>query len=211
MTTTAPEPTTTTHVRLGKLEAVALLAAVSTDPGRQLLHAINVRPEGFVEATNGHVLTRVPWTPVDGLTVEPFAPFMLPSAPLKEARTGKLYLDIDVHDQTCKVVDDYGSTTAHLSAEPVEGTYPHTDAVVPDMDPTDGHVRVRFTLDVKLLAGAAKMIERGDEKNGLEFELVVPAAAGGTHNHDRAIRVTRMADKRYTGVIMPILDMRALR
>lgn len=134
-------------ILLDRVQLAGALACVSKNEDRYVLQAINIRPTD-VEASNGHVLVRIPhagadvneFPLVEGAPTEaPDAPFLLPAdlaaavlktLPRKQTLPILEYAKVGTRKESVIVATTDMNTASAPSARLPEGAFPNADRVL---------------------------------------------------------------------------------
>lgn len=187
--------------RLGSEDCAALRAAVSTMKERPILNHVCIH-DGMAEATDGHVLVRVPLRDEQRQEVsKAHARWMLHQSVLSLVRGKHGELEIDLRTGKVQVLgkgDCYPISAPGAVTEAEVGAYPATDKVMPN-----GEGGRRMMLSAAVLRRLAAIAGKGGK-----LEFVVPAVRAGENHVSTGIRIEQHGDMPRSGVAMPmrILD-----
>lgn len=192
--------------RLNADACKALKAACSSDETRPTLNNVLVR-EGFAEATNGHVLIRIPLTDAAG---DEFSfplelrdrRWLIHRAVLGHVKPGHS-LEVDIDSGECWVVGKEGEEGYPIELPRAElelegNKFPNTDPIVPRK--TDAHREVR--LGAAILK--AMVAFAGSGKDAGSLHLLVPEHSEGHDHVTRALAFSRPGEPTRSGVVMPM-------
>ena len=154
MTTATIEAPTTTTVVLDFSKVLALRECVSKDEARFVMNCVHIA-DGYAEATNGHILTRIP-VETGELDV------LVKGDVFRMVKAGQ---SLSITADSVTILAKYGVPLA-VVPDPFDlGTFPNVKQVLGTI-PTSTH---RFIVSGKYLAKLAKM---ADKTNGrVEFAL----------------------------------------
>lgn len=192
--------------RLGADACKALKAACSSDETRPTLNNVLIR-EGFAEATNGHVLIRIPLTDAAG---DEFSfplelrerRWLIHRAVLGHVKASHS-LEVDIGTGECWVVGKDGEEGYPIELPKAElelegNKFPNTDAIVPKKSDTHREVRIGAPVLKAMLAFA------GSGKDAGSLHLLVPEHSDGHDHVTRALAFSRPGETTRSGVIMPM-------
>lgn len=210
--------------------ARSLRKAVSTETARPVLNLVHVRPD-FLEATNGHVLIRIPtpsyrWTgdretaPADWWERHDFPPRLVDVDALKTVKRKQcLCLDtasgaLELREDPNEAAVPWGDLISRFAgpAPLASGTpgnprrYPSTDPVFPNNYEIDG-VRVSLSPEYwKRLGDVGKYLTGRDKGARIRLD-VLPGKDGGSAT--RAVRVTVQSGNgvECLGLLMPMREL----
>lgn len=192
--------------RLNADACKALKAACSTDENRPTLNNVLIR-EGFAEATNGHVLVRVPLTDAAG---DEFSfplemrgrRWLVHRALLGHVKPGHS-LEIDIDSGDCWVVGKEGEEGYPIELPRAElelegSKFPNTDMIVPKKGPEHREVRLGAPVLKAMLAFA------GSGKDAGTLHLLIPEHSEGHDHVTRGLAFSRPGETTRSGVVMPM-------